>query len=49
MNSEFKEKIKRKIDSSESLKTSEDCKVSKASTAIMLDRFCNGKKIEFPF
>ena len=26
-----------------------DCKVSKASTEIMLDRSCNGKEIEFPF
>ena len=25
------------------------CKVSKASTEIMLDRFSNGKEIEFPF
>ena len=25
------------------------CKVSKASTEIMLERFCNGKEIEFPF
>ena len=25
------------------------CKVSKASAEIMLERFCNGKKIDFPF
>ena len=25
------------------------CKVSKASTEIMLDRFRNGKEIDFPF
>ena len=25
------------------------CEVSKASAEIMLDRFCNGKKIDFPF
>ena len=25
------------------------CDVSKASAAIMLDRFCNGKEIDFPF
>ena len=25
------------------------CEVSKASTEIMLDRFCNGKEIGFPF
>ena len=28
---------------------SDDCKVSNASTEIMLDRFCNGIEIEFPF
>ena len=26
-----------------------DCKVSIASTEIMLDRFCNGEELEFPF
>ena len=26
-----------------------DCRVSIASTEIMLDRFCNGEEIEFPF
>ena len=25
------------------------CEVSKASAEIMLDRFCNGKEIDFPF
>ena len=25
------------------------CEVSKASSEIMLDRFCNGKEVEFPF
>ncbi len=25
------------------------CDVSKASVEIMLDRFCNGKEIDFPF
>ena len=25
------------------------CRVSKASVEIMLDRFCNGNKIDFPF
>ena len=33
----------------ELLKGSDDCEVSRASTEIMLDRFCKGKKIEFPF
>ena len=36
-------------DSLKSFKTSDDCKVSKASNEIMLDRFYNGKGIEFPF
>ena len=31
------------------LNNSNDCKVSKASAEIMLDRFCGGKEIEFPF
>ena len=25
------------------------CEVSKASSEIMLDRFCNGKEVGFPF
>tara|TARA_S200000501_G_C20415821_1_gene565709 strand:- start:45 stop:200 length:156 start_codon:yes stop_codon:yes gene_type:complete len=32
-----------------SIKGSDDCKVSKASIEIMLERFSNGKVIEFPF
>ena len=28
---------------------SELCEVSKASKEIMLDRFCEGKQIDFPF
>ena len=27
----------------------DSCKVSKASVEIMLERFCNGKDIDFPF
>ena len=30
-------------------KSSDNCKVSKASNEIMLDRFCDGRRIEFPF
>ena len=30
-------------------KKSNICKVSIASTEIMLDRFCSGKEIDFPF
>ena len=33
----------------EGLSNSENCKVSIASNEIMLDRFNNGKGIEFPF
>ena len=33
----------------ESFKALDDCKVSKASNEIMLDRFYNGQGIEFPF
>ena len=31
------------------LKDSNVCEVSKASVEIMLDRFCNGNEIDFPF
>ena len=45
--------FKNKELNAESLKTlkrsEEYCKVSKASKEIMLDRFYNGKGIEFPF
>ena len=34
---------------SESFNKVDFCDVSKASTELMLERFCNGKKIEFPF
>ena len=33
----------------EPMKSSDDCKISKASNEIMLYRFYDGKKIEFPF
>ncbi len=33
----------------ESLNGSNLCEVSKASAEIMLERFCNGKVIDFPF
>ena len=33
----------------ETLRRTEFCKVSQASNEIMLDRFYNGKEIEFPF
>ena len=31
------------------LKGVDSCEVSKASAEIMLERFCNGKEIDFPF
>tara|TARA_A100001011_G_scaffold229634_1_gene237760 strand:+ start:74 stop:229 length:156 start_codon:yes stop_codon:yes gene_type:complete len=33
----------------EALKGFNSCEVSKASAEIMLERFCNGKEIDFPF
>ena len=44
--------IQKKISLNESLdalKELNSCKVSKASAEIMLERFCNGKEIDFPF
>ena len=42
-------KTKYRNTTSERFQTLNDCKVSKASNEIMLDRFYNGKGIEFPF
>ena len=42
----------KKISFNESLDALDElnsCRVSKASAEIMLDRFCNGKEIDFPF
>ena len=33
----------------EPLKGEDFCEVSKASAEIMLERFCNGKEVDFPF
>ena len=33
----------------DALKELNSCEVSKASAEIMLERFCNGKEIDFPF
>ena len=44
--------IQKKISPNESLdalKVLTSCEVSKASAEIMLERFCNGKEIDFPF
>ena len=36
-------------ESFEVFKGVDSCEVSKASAELMLERFCNGKKIDFPF
>ena len=36
-------------ESLDALKGLTSCEVSKASAEIMLERFCNGKEIDFPF
>ena len=36
-------------ETSEPLNEVDLCKVSEASVEIMLERFCNGKEIDFPF
>ena len=44
--------IEKKISPNESLdelKALDSCEVSKASVEIMLERFCNGREIDFPF
>ena len=44
--------IQKKISPNQSLdalKGYDACEVSKASAEIMLERFCNGKEIDFPF
>ena len=44
--------IQKKISPNQSIdafKELNSCEVSKASSEIMLDRFCNGKEIDFPF
>ena len=46
------ENIQKKVSLNESfepLKGVNHCKVSEASVEIMLERFCNGKEIDFPF
>ena len=41
--------IKNKVDNFSNYIKPNDCRVSKASTEIMLDRVCNGNPNEFPF
>tara|TARA_Y200000002_G_C22493653_1_gene584104 strand:- start:436 stop:594 length:159 start_codon:yes stop_codon:yes gene_type:complete len=45
-NIKFKELPKKNLDISIE---DDSCEVSKASVEIMLDRFCNGNEIDFPF
>ena len=49
MNSENIKKKKSLNEFFEPLKGVDFCKVSQASAEIMLERFCNGKKVDFPF
>ena len=49
MNSEDIKKSKLQKMLTENFIGSDTCEVSKASTEIMLDRFCNGKELDFPF
>ena len=49
MNSKNIKKSLSLIKSLEAFKGVDSCEVSKASAEIMLERFCNGKKIDFPF
>ena len=48
LNKSFKNKALKK-QSLKILRRTENCKVSQASNEIMLDRFYDGKVIEFPF
>ena len=41
--------IKNKVEKFSNYINPNDCRVSKASTEIMLDRVCNGNSNEFPF
>ena len=49
MNSKNIPKKKSPNKSLDALKGLNSCEVSKASAEIMLERFCNGKEIDFPF
>tara|TARA_A100000164_G_C21482407_1_gene574017 strand:+ start:196 stop:351 length:156 start_codon:yes stop_codon:yes gene_type:complete len=49
MNSKKTKIISSKKEFLEPLNSVDFCNVSKASAEIMLERFCNGKEIDFPF
>ena len=49
MNSKNIQKQISLTESLEVLSELDSCEVSKASAELMLERFCNGKKIDFPF
>ena len=49
MNSKNLQNKLSRYDYLEPLKEADFCEVSKASAEIMLERFCDGKEIDFPF
>ena len=49
MNSESTKTLKVQTEYFEQSNNPEDCIASRASTEIMIDRFCNGNEIDFPF
>ena len=49
MNSKNKQKQISLNESLDALDELNSCEVSRASSEIMLDRFCSGKEIDFPF
>ena len=48
-NIQNKVSLNESFESFEPLKGVDLCKVSEASIEIMLERFCNGREIDFPF
>ena len=48
-NTQKKISFNESLDPLDALDELNSCEVSKASSEIMLDRFCNGKEIDFPF
>ena len=49
MNSKNKQNKLSRKDHLDPLNEADLCEVSKASAEIMLERFCNGREIDFPF
>ena len=48
-NTQKKISFNESLDALDALDELYSCEVSKASSEIMLDRFCKGKEIDFPF